>query len=824
MFMSHSVRRRWVLILGLTMVTGLAVPAVGQDLAEDMVGQDEEAWAIWTAAMRVLGREELAEATTLFDKIQAMDLSDLRLALMADRTGVVRFEAWAEKDDAPDSVKAIHAKIMNGQRQKTLAEDGWHYASIGRFDWADAQFKALAESNPDPVALLELARRNPNRHTILIKLLNNTEVGPSAARFLKILDEGEELLRIDPHEIVANIAKLGGSPRQVFNATKRLQVSGEYAVPHMIQALRDSNRASLQPAIIQVLPQIGRSALNPLCIALGMEDDVTKQILANAAGEIGYRQALPHLAKLAEDPNASGDARAAAVQAMAKLGNAPDPSVSAQFYQLAEDYYNDVDSLKADPRKDTANVWYVNNDELCFIKVPTAIFRDVMAMRCCEEALMADPNHTKATALWLAANFRREAQLGLDVQSDQPDPLADKDGTRPEDYPRAIYFARAAGPMYNHMVLARAFKDRDPGVALGAIAALSATAGEPSLVGVEDIKQPLVQTLSFPNRQVRIKAALALARALPKTDFAGAENVMPVLTEALAQSGRRGALIVDPDDNYRNKFQALLRAAGYECGLGANLYQARENSQKAGLTSYDVVLLASDVEQPDLVTAISDLRRQFQTAATPILVVAKEGQLTKASKAARGVAGVEVLLTDVLETGDPAKIQEQVADKIGRASQALGMSPLDAELSLDLAIQAADVLRDIAESNLKVFDFSKAVPRLISTLDSPLEVLRVKCAHALALAHSADAQAAIAEAAMDPTHGRSERVALFGSLAESGRRNGNLLGTGDLIQKLIDFTMHEDDLILRAAASKALGALDLPGNKASEIIRAQYRG
>jgi hypothetical protein len=45
-----------------------------------------------------------------------------------------------------------------------------------------------------------------------------------------------------------------------------------------------------------------------------------------------------------------------------------------------------------------------------------------------------------------------------------------------------------------------------------------------------------------------------------------------------------------------------------------------------------------------------------------------------------------------------------------------------------------------------------------------------------------------------------------------------------LVGKLIDFTMKEENLILRSAASKALGALNLPSNKASEIIRSQYRG
>jgi len=154
----------------------------------------------------------------------------------------------------------------------------------------------------------------------------------------------------------------------------------------------------------------------------------------------------------------------------------------------------------------------------------------------------------------------------------------------------------------------------------------------------------------------------------------------------------------------------------------------------------------------------------------------------------------------------------------------LGMSPLNVELSMDLALQTADVLRAIAESNLKVYDVTRAAPPLITTLDSQSEPLRIKCAHALALIPTKDAQAAIAAAALNADRGQAERVAVFGSLAESARRNGNLLGDHELVGKLIDFTMKEENLILRAAASKALGALDLPSNKASEIIRSQYRG
>jgi len=559
-------------------------------------------------------------------------------------------------------------------------------------------------------------------------------------------------------------------------------------------------------------------------MTLGMSDEVTKLIIIKSLEEIGYKQAFPYLARLAQDTTQSGEVRAAATRALSTWGGSNHEDVALAFYGLADDYYNNVDSLRADPRSDVANLWYLRGQDLRFVPVPQVIFNDVMAMRSCESALLADPNRPEATALWIAANFRREAKLGLDVEDDRPDPLAAKDPSRPENYPRAIYYARAAGPRYNHMVLARAFRDRDPGVALGAIAVLSETAGAPSLVGPEDYKQALVRTLAFPNRQVRVKAALALGRALPSTSFADAENVIPVLAEALLQSDRQAALIVDADSSTANKFQAQLRASGYVCAIGANLFEALQRGKEANLTSFDVVLLASDIQQPGLTDAVAQIRDNFETAATPVVILAKADQLGQARRIARNQPGVEVLLAGVIDLGDPAKITEQISAKVARASQALGMTPLDRILSLRLALETSRVLRGIAETDSKVFDFARAVPSLITALQSTSETLRTSCAKTLSLAANPKAQAAITEIALDDSHSQDERIAAFDDLAESARRNGNLLGDGELVSRLIEFTKGEDDLVLRAAASKALGALNLPSNRASEIIRAQYNG
>lgn len=823
-----------VLLLIAALTAGLiATPsALAQDdedtldqdaLVDDMVGQTATSWTTWKTAMRALERDRGADAEKLLGQIAEMRLSDLRLALMADRSGIIRLEQVAETADASETVKALMGKIRNGRKQKQLAEDGWHLAAVGRFKMADATFKALDQTSPDPVALLELARANPNRHLTLVKLVANADVGPSAKRMIELLNEGEKQLRMDPYEIAINVTKLGGTPREVYNATIALKNSGEYAIPELIETLQDPQRRELHPAVIQVLPTIGRGGLNPMVQSLSGSDPVSKQVVISALAQIGYKQAVPYLARLSADENTPADVKAAANQAMSQLGGGANRDVSALFYELGDAYYKNHESLSADSNADTANVWYMVEGKLKYIPVPTPIFNDIMAMRCAEESLKANAGNTESVALWLAGNFRRESKLGMDVESDEADVLAAKDGTRPDGYPRSIYFARAAGPMYNHRVLGRAVADSDPGVALGAIAALAATAGQPSLLGAENIKQPLVQALSFPNKQVRFKTAIAIGRALPETAFGQSQNVVPVLAEALGSSTKAGAMVVDPDENTRLKLQTLFRAHGMDVAVGTSLFNAQSDGDKNGIPNYDVILLATDINGPELQGAIDEIRRNFKTAATPIVVIMKPQQTGLAQTAARMNKGVAYVESEVVNMGDPDQIKTRVMDKVNAAARSLGMAPLNADLALNLAMQAADVLRMILDANRKVFDAGKAAPALIKALEHPSEALRIKSAAALALIPAGEGQSALAEAGLNDKNTKTFRVAAFNSLAEAARRNGNLVGA-DLVQKIIDLTMAEKDLILQAAASKALGALDLTSNKASEIIRAQSRG
>ncbi len=114
-------------------------------------------------------------------------------------------------------------------------------------------------------------------------------------------------------------------------------------------------------------------------------------------------------------------------------------------------------------------------------------------------------------------------------------------------------------------------------------------------------------------------------------------------------------------------------------------------------------------------------------------------------------------------------------------------------------------------------------PALIAALGSEHEQLQVAALNVLSLLPEPTSQRSIAHVAMDGGNGESLRLSAFSAVAESAKRNGNLLQAKQ-IADLVMFARDEANLTLREAASRTLGALNLASNKASEIIRKYYGG
>ncbi|MCH8053005.1 MAG: HEAT repeat domain-containing protein, partial [Planctomycetes bacterium] len=702
-----------------------------------------------------------------------------------------------------------------GDDAKSLFTNFLHNAVLGKFARADAFAKSLLAKNPDPLDILKWADEHTNSIKTLDLLLSKIEVSESASQVMDLIREGELLMRRDPQRIKGNIQKLGGEPQMEFNAINRLRDSGEYAVPWLVSTLQDDTQSRLHSRIIRMLPKMGKGAVNPLVIALKMDDNETKQFLVKALGQIGYPQAIPHLLAVLEHPASSRELRGMVEQAISNIiSSSPSlPSIAPgeAYLDLAKQYYADHGSVKADPRVDFANVWYWRDGRLQRTEVPREIFNEIMAMRCSEEALRLQPNQAEAVAIWLGANIRREAELSMDVESVEPDEIGLADLTKAENFPRSAYFARAAGARYCHMVLDMAVRDRESAVALGAIAALRLIAGEASLVGPGAAMEPLAQALNFPDQVVRIKAALALAHALPSTSFVGSDRVVPTLAEALSQTGGQYCLVIEPNEANRNRVMDALRADQTIAIGEGDLYAALQRARQE-LPTVSAFVLAAD---QDVSATVAAIRANHLYAMTPIVLLTNEDQL--------GVV-------EMLVKSDPAAAlvtapasSEQIRQAWRRAARTVGQTSLMADEALVLALDATSALRKIAMSHSPVYDANVAEGGLTRALAGDDESLQIAAASVLALLSSPTAQQSIAKVALGDGNTESLRVAAFDSLAASAKVNANLL-TEPQINRLVEMSINDPNLIIRSAASQSLGALNLPTNKVVPIIDKYYRG
>ncbi len=769
--------------------------------------------------MRICGTE-MSNPTT--PGRRALSLRSTAMACLVALAGI---PATAQQPAPPAESRPV--QVPGDLSLEQVFADYLHFARMGAFTKAQAYAAALL-ARPDckPENLLPLADKYRNSRETLLMIISGSSIGESAGKILNVIREGEILRRKSPEQITNAIGLLAGTPTQREVGLDRLRYAGEYAVPGMVAWLADPEKKDLYPYIERTLPRIGKPAVNPLVIALRTRNDAVRQTLMDALAELGYPQALPYLKQIEQDPKQPKIVRETATRSIAKIlaanpGTADLP-VDQAFLSLAEQYYADAPSLRPDEREELANVWYFRNAQLTAVAVPRQIFDQVMCMRCCQDALSAQPELPEATALWLAANFRREAKLGMDVQSVASDEKGLADATRPENYPRSLYFARCFGPRNVLLTLRRGVKDRDTAVTLGSVTALDGIASAGELLGTPEARQTMMETLTFPDVLVRINAALALAGAQPPQDFSGATEVVPILASALDLRGRPTVLVADANAGSRRLLEEAAARANANVIAAANVTEAITRARREA-TDVDLIVLATDLESPDVFGAIQQIRKDNRLELSPIVLAVAPGGMGTAIKAAAADPRIEripISKVSGLSDEELAQFNDAFTRAWTRARLNCGRRPISDEQALGLSLAAADALGLIAMSGTSVFQFSAAEAALIRACSHPVEAMRLKAATVLAWSKSPAAQAAIARLALDTNAGEAQRIRAFAILADSAKRFGRLLAP-EQMNTLTQQALHETALTIRTAASQALGALNVNGDLAPGIIREQ---
>ncbi|HEX8339299.1 MAG TPA: HEAT repeat domain-containing protein [Tepidisphaeraceae bacterium] len=683
-----------------------------------------------------------------------------------------------------------------------VVEDFWHYGKVARYDVAAAKAAEVVAAAGEPVKVLEaferVARdRGDDLDTWLIRWQGVEQLKEPAAQIAKIVNDGRYSRREAPGFIETNIARLDKGMRPYDLALVQLRQSGELAVPPLLDAIRDPAKTSLHGPARRAILDLGRAALNPLVAATESDNTALVGIVVNLLGELGYDAAVPYLARLAESDKATSEVKQAATAAMQRLGG--NGKSGDLFYAQAEKQYYGKSSLVSDNRFPTANVWkWEGNDKgLVRTPIPPAIFNDLMAMRQSEYAL-AQGTESDALSLWLAANYKREADL----------PQGEKDATRAADQPAAHYYGVTAGARFLNAALARALRDGNSAVALSATKSLQEIVGDANFRSGDT--SPLIDAMQYADRRVRFEAAFTLARALPQSAFTGQELVVPLLAEAISQSGRPSVLAIFPSQDAVNGIVEPLKADNYVTAGATNTSGAL--SAAAALPAVDVVVISTDLPAADVESLLGLLQQSPKTRGAAKLFVVKTTasdwekrkatDRTFATTTATDAAGLKAAITSARETA--------------------GGLPLDAELATQYATRAGELIKQIAISRGQVLDLAPAQSTLLGALEDPRPEIVKLAGEGLGLMKTADAQKGLALKANTEGVADDVKVSLFKSLATSAKFFGNQLDEQQTsaLENSVKSATNAD---VKAAAAEARGALNLPSEQAKALILDQSK-
>lgn len=693
------------------------------------------------------------------------------------------------------AVTAQDASADANEPQK-LWDDFIHYIRIARPELARSYGQALLDSDADAKNIYEFSQATTDARATLARGERLEGLGEIIDEIRERIERGYREKRSDPREIARAIELLGGTLRGYELGAERLRNSGQFALPQLLNTLRDDQAPQmLKERIITVLPSLGRDVVRGLSAALQAQDPIIVEIMAGVLGEIGYAHAAPRLREVLDREDLPKRTRDIVRTALVTCAGeaAPQKCTAELFYSQAEQYYYKAESLRADERYDEVNLWYWSEGMgLAFTPCPVEIFYDAYAMRFCRLALSHDSTFSPAVGLWLAANLRKEANL----------PEGAEDPVRRQDQPSADYYALASGAGYLQRVLSRGLKDRDTAVARGAIEALAETAGVESLVRpVEGGAQPLVEAMSYPDRRVRFLAAISLAEALPKETFTGHAMVMWTINEALRQTGQRRAMLIVADERIRNRMKSALREANFEVLDSAEVSKAMSAARASA--GVDIVVLAG---RPNPVDVVGRLRSEAVFSALPVIIAydtARVGEM------AEGDGRVVV----VAATAD----EQAISDAIKDAMRPANGQPIDIEEAEQWALRAAGAVEKLAVTSNPVFDVTRTREALADAIEAGSDRVKVACAKALAAMDDEAAQQQVAGLATDAAQSESVRVQAFEQLSFSLRRFGNRL-VREHSSAVVAVVGGDGSFELRTAAAQALGAMDLPSEQITDLI------
>src|SRR5688572_6199188 len=409
----------------------------------------------------------------------------------------------------------------------------------------------------------------------------------------------------------------------------------------------------------------------------------------------------------------------------------------AAFLKLADLYYTKAPDVLRELGSQNI-MWKWEEGQLKYSDCPAFLYHLRLAEKACNMAIAANPMSTNARSMLAIVYAGQQVSFASAPKEWQESEAGKAEMTRLSMADAAI---RSGGVGTLMGALGIALKYNDAPVAAAIMRALPTYANVPM-----DANSTLVKAFEAQDQRIRWTAALTAVRLAPKAAFPRSEMVVQLLSDAASLSSVRQVLVVCDDTKAAVQMQNEMSAAGMHVVVSRTGADGLVRSKQV---PFDVVVVAAGLKDMMAQQVINEIRRDFRTKATPVVLATSEANAEKEKSLYADT--VQGIVTMPLSANAYVPVVKDAA----------GKSPLDDRArALEMSEEACSVLAEAAPST--VFDFSKAQMALAGTLatDKP-ESLKMKALAALkkwggeaslkglldAVANSANAESIRAESA-----------------------------------------------------------------------------
>jgi CheY-like chemotaxis protein len=662
--------------------------------------------------------------------------------------------AQARAQDYPDTFKKPETAVEFWAAMK-------YEISIGNFNLAAANLKGFLEKKPTDQELLEIEGKEGI--TAFLQLLNIPELRKDAAPLLARMSAVLQQHLKDPERIRKFVKNLSATPEERAFAVTELKRSGAFAIPYLVEMLRDFPDAELHAAILSAALHFKKDVAPALAVALDVDVPSLRVELIDLMQKRGDSEAVPFLWHLAGSPQQPDYVRNKARSALAyflreKADRLPLPKVA--LTREANRYYTHYVKF-ADPAK--VMVWQMQPGGKQFV-MPPPVYSATQAeeyygLLFARQALDLDPSYAPAQVVFLS--------LALDKAYER----AGLDQPLEKGSPEIKNLLRSVNPDLITAVLERALIERRTAVALGAVHTL----GELTEVRAARTKgkepSALVQALNYPDRRVQMAAADALLHIPDAPSPYAKARIVEVLRRALAADTTPKAIVADPNIDRAKEVGRAAKQAGYEPVIVPTGREAL--SQLRAASDVDLILIDPSILDPDLPHLLGQLRSGADNSLVPVLItVAPERTGVRPAHRLRNLEHLAAAYRNVWVV--PATLQadalkQALAERVGQASG----KPLTEEERKNDAAVAMLWLKRMAVGEVAGYDVAPAEGAIV-------KALRVKELSPLAVAATGArpgraAQRELAAVVIDPAEPPELRLAAAVELNRHIQHHGALL-------------------------------------------------